>query len=61
MAKKTMYFIETDKPCGEFANSIWAGEGYDRKSEAQEHIKFWKKNGMFKDEKLTIAKEEAPY
>ena len=61
MAKKFMYVIETDNPNGEFANSIWAGEGYDRRSDAQAHLKFWKERGMFKSEKLTIAKEEAPY
>jgi len=59
MAKK-MYVIETDHPSGEFVKSIWAGEGYARKRDAQEHLKYWKEHGMFQNEKLTIGTEEAP-
>jgi len=61
MAKNIMYVIETNNPCGEFANSAWAGEGYATRAEAKAHLDFWKKNGMFKNEKLTIGKEEAPW
>lgn len=61
MAKNIMYVIETSNPCGEFANSAWAGEGYATRAEAKAHLDFWKKNGMFKNEKLTISKEEAPW
>ena len=61
MAKNIMYVIETSNPCGEFANSVWAGEGYATHAEAKAHLDFWKKNGMFKNEKLTIGKEEAPW
>ena len=61
MARKdTMYVIETDNPNGEFVKSAWAGEGYPRKRDAQAHLDFWKKNGMFRNEKLTIGTEEAP-
>lgn len=58
--KNIMYVIETSDLNGEFAHSAWAGEGYPRKRDAQEHLKFWKKNGMFQNEKLTIGTEEAP-
>lgn len=59
MAK--MYVISSNKPNGEFVKSAWAGEGYPRKRDAQEHIKFWEKHNMFKDEILTIETEEAPW
>lgn len=61
MAKNIMYVIETSNPCGEFANSAWAGEGYATRAEAKAHLDFWKKNGMFKNEKLMVGKEEAPW
>lgn len=62
MAKKIMYVIETNRPCdGEFVKSAWCGEGYARKSEAKQHLDFWKKHGMFLNEKLTIGTEEAPW
>lgn len=62
MAKKDiMYVIETSDPNGEFVHSAWAGEGYPRKRDAQAHLDFWKKNGMFKNETLTIGTEEAPW
>jgi hypothetical protein len=62
MAKKSiMYVIETSNPNGEFVRSAWAGEGYPRKRDAQAHLKFWKENGMFQNEKLTISTEEAPW
>ena len=62
MAKqRKMYVIETDHPYdSEFLRSAWAGEGYPRKRDAQEHLKFWKERGMFKNETLTIGTEEAP-
>lgn len=62
MAKKNiMYVIETNRPYdSEFLKSAWAGEGYPRKRDAQAHLKFWKENGMFKNETLTIGTEEAP-
>ncbi len=60
MASKKMYVIETSDPNGEFAHSAWAGEGYPSKRDAQEHIKFWKARGMFKNETLTIGVEDAP-
>ena len=60
MAKK-MYCIDTDSPNNsEFLKSAWAGEGYATRKEANEHLKFWKANGMFKNEKLTIVTEDAP-
>ena len=58
--KKTMYVIETSDPNGEFVHSAWAGEGYPRKSDAKAHLDFWKRNGMFKNETLTIGVEDAP-
>ena len=61
MKHKMMYVIETDRPYdSEFLKSAWAGEGYPRKRDAQEHIKFFKEHNMFPNEKLTIGKEEAP-
>jgi len=60
MAKK-MYVIDTDHPYdSEFLKSAWAGEGYPRKSDALQHIKFWKEHNMFMNEKLTVSVEEAP-
>ena len=60
MAKK-MWIIKTDHPYdSEFLKSVWAGEGYPRKSDAQAHLKFWKERGMFQNEKLTIGTEDAP-
>lgn len=63
MARKhIMYVIDTDHPYdSEFLKSAWAGEGYSRKRDAQSHLKFWKENGMFQNEKLTISTEEAPW
>ena len=59
--KKIMYVIETDHPYdSEFLRSAWAGEGYPRRRDAQEHLKFWKERGMFKNETLTIGTEDAP-
>lgn len=61
MATKKMFVIETNRPYdSEFLKSIWAGEGYPRKRDAQAHLKFWKEHGMFKNETLTIGTEEAP-
>ena len=61
MARKNiMYVIETSDPNGEFVHSAWAGEGYPRKRDAQEHLKVWKEHGVFTNEKLTIGTEEAP-
>ena len=62
MAKHIMYVIETNRPYdSEFLKSAWAGEGYPRKRDAQEHLKYWKAHGMFQNEKLTIGTEEAPW
>ena len=58
---RKMWVIDTDRPYdSEFLKSVWAGEGYAKKSEANAHIKFWKENGMFKNETLTVVAEEAP-
>lgn len=60
MAK--MYVIDTDSPNNsEFLKSMWAGEGYATRKDANEHLKFWKSRGMFQNEKLTIGTEEAPW
>ena len=63
MAKKNiMYVIDTDHPYdSEFLKSAWAGEGYPRKRDAQEHIKFFKEHNMFPNENLSISTEEAPW